>query len=415
MVKSVRYDTGGLRMAVAPHESGPRGTDFPPPLRKHASLAVGPRLCSAPGLPTFTGLSVFYRMQLIKHWAATLEDYVIDLGWSHDGQCLAAAASSGPVSLFAVADGVRRELPGHAEGTNCLAWHPGTALLATGGQDGEVAFWDGATGTAKGRQSLGGAWVEQLAWQPARTTTPTAASTTSAADAAETTADALLAAGAGRRLALLTATGTVRHTFTPAPKTITALAWHPTGGAVASAYFGGVCLWDADDFIAQKEYAYSNGIHALVWSPDGRWLVSGNQDPSVHLWLPEEDQEFHMSGYAMKVKELSFDRSSRWLATGGGEEVCLWDCTGAGPEGREPTMLPQSGRVCAVAFQHRRGTLATAATDGSVHLWSPERRQPLRVTAKLPAAATRLAWSPDDQLLAIGTERGGVYVLRVED
>ena len=33
------------------------------------------------------------------------------------------------------------------------------------------------------------------------------------------------------------------------------------------------------------------GIHALVWSPDNRWLVSGNQDPSVHLWIPEEDVE----------------------------------------------------------------------------------------------------------------------------
>ena len=47
-------------------------------------------------------------------------------------------------------------------------------------------------------------------------------------------------------------------------------------------------------------------------------------------------------------------------------------------------------------------------------LWSPERRQPMRATVRMPAPATRLAWSPDDSLLAIGTEKGIVYVLRCE-
>ncbi|HEY1175559.1 MAG TPA: hypothetical protein VGF17_05335, partial [Phytomonospora sp.] len=155
-------------------------------------------------------------------------------------------------------------------------------------------------------------------------------------------------------------------------------------------------------------------IQALVWSPDNKWLVSGNQDPSVHLWIPETDTELHMSGYETKVKHLSFDHTSRWLATSGGRDACIWDCAGAGPEGREPAMLPHDAPVCAVKFQNRHGLLATAAQDGSVQLWSPERRQPLRATVKMPVPATRLAWSPDDGYLAIGTEKGHVYVLKSE-
>ncbi len=31
-----------------------------------------------------------------------------------------------------------------------------------------------------------------------------------------------------------------------------------------------------------------------------------------------------------------------------------------------------------------------------------------------PAAATKLAWSPDDRFLAIGPEEGAVYVLKSE-
>ncbi len=334
-------------------------------------------------------------MQLTKHWAAQLDDYVIDLGWSADGTRLAAAASSGPVSLFATIDGARTDLPGHDDGANCLAWHPAQpALLATGGQDAKVKLWDADSAQHTASAGVGGAWIEHLAWSP---------------DGAK------LAVAAGRQLAFLRADGSTLHTFKPAPKTISAIAWQPAGGCLASAYFGGVCLWDADDFIAQKEFAYANGIHALVWSPDNRWLVSGNQDPSVHLWLPDTTDEFHMSGYEGKVKELSFDRDSHWLATGGGQDACLWDCTGAGPEGREPTMLPHQAKVCAVAFQHAHGLLATASQDGVVQLWSPERPKPLRATVKMPVPATKLAWSPDDGLLAVGSEKGVVYVLKVED
>ena len=77
-------------------------------------------------------------------------------------------------------------------------------------------------------------------------------------------------------------------------------------------------------------------------------------------------------------------------------------------------MLPHEAPVCAVKFQHSHGLLATGSQDGIVRLWSPERRQPLRATVKMPSPATKLAWSPDDRFLAIGSERGAVYVLKSE-
>ena len=71
---------------------------------------------------------------------------------------------------------------------------------------------------------------------------------------------------------------------------------------------------------SKRNFPYAaNGIHALVWSPDSKWLVSGNQDPSVHLWIPAQDIELHMSGLQeTKVKHLAFDpyeplaRDRRW-------------------------------------------------------------------------------------------------------
>jgi len=77
-------------------------------------------------------------------------------------------------------------------------------------------------------------------------------------------------------------------------------------------------------------------------------------------------------------------------------------------------MLPHDAPVCALAFQKSHGILATGAEDGTLELWSPERKNPLRATVKMPAAATKIAWSPNDTFLAIGSTQGIVYVLKCE-
>ena len=366
-------------------------------------------------------------MQFAKHWAATLDDYAIDLAWSPDGSLLAVASAAGCITLYDAATGaVKHALAGHENGANALAWMPAlqrtndrdqktdptnthqspvlrppsSGMLATGGQDGCVRFWDAATGAQTAEVKLGNAWVEHLAWQ-------------SPGNAERSTPNAqFLFAAAGRKLVVLRPDGSIAHTFPDAPKTISALAWRPDGSACAAACFGQAVVWDATTFNAQNEFPYGNAIYALTWSPDNRWLVAGCHDNAVHLWVPAEDLELHMSGYETRLKELSFSHDSKWLATGGGKDVCVWDCAGAGPEGREPLQLPQTGRTTAVAFQHQHGLLATGDAGGVFTLWAPTRKNPMVAEVKMPSAATKFAWSADDSLLAVGTEKGAVYVFK---
>jgi len=340
-------------------------------------------------------------MNLAKHWAAGLDDFVIDLSWSPDGTTLAAASAAGGITLFDADSGkVRHALAGHEGGANGLAWC-GDALLATGGQDGCVRWWDAAAGRPAAEAKLGNDWVEHLACagSPPR-----------------------LFAAAGRKLVALRPDGTVAHAFPEFPKTISALAVLPASvppgsaqrppAAVAAACFGLVRVFDAATSAPLKEYAYGNAIYALTWSPDRRWLVAGCHDNAVHLWAPAEDLELHMSGYETRLKELSFSRDSRWLATGGGRDACVWDCSGPGPEGREPTPLPHNARVCAVAYQQAHGMLATGDQSGVFTLWDPTRKNPMFAEVTMPAAATRFAWRADDSLLAVGTEKGQVFTFR---
>lgn len=379
-------------------------------------------------------------MQFAKHWAAALDDYAIDLAWSPDGSLLAVASAAGGVTLFDAATGtVKHALAGHADGANALAWMPAlqrtddgrprtdetnpapssalrapsSDLLASGGQDGCVRLWNPLTGAQAAEVKLGNAWVEHLAWQVVAGGADPGPGSTSPATAP------LLFAAAGRKLVAIKPDGAVAHTFPDAPKTISALAAAPASASrssstvIAAACFGHVALWNTTDFSAHKEFPYGNAVYALTWSPDGRWLVAGCHDNAVHLWAPAEaDLELHMSGYETRLKELSFSSDSRWLATGGGREACVWDCSGAGPEGREPLLLPHESRVCAVAFQHSHGLLASGSAKGEFTLWMPSRKNPLVAEVTMPSAATKFAWRGDDALLAVGTERGQVFVFK---
>ena len=383
-------------------------------------------------------------MQFSKHWATTLDDYAIDLAWSPDGTLLAAASAAGGITLYAAAGGsVKHVLPGHENGANCLAWMPrqrtedreqktasinpdpssvlrplSSDILATGGQDGCVRFWDATTGRQTAEVKLGNAWVEHLAWVAAAGVVDPGPGSASPAIAP------LLFAAAGKKLVALKPDGSIAHTFPDAPKTISALAARPVsslpspasaasgGPAVAAACFGHVVVWDTTTFTAQKEFPYGNAIYALTWSPDNRWLIAGCHDNAVHLWVPAEDLELHMSGYETRLKELSFSPDSKWLATGGGRDACVWDCTGAGPEGREPLLLPHNARVCALAFQHRSDLLAAGSANGEFTLWSPSRNNPMVAEVRMPSAATKFDWRADDTLLAVGTEKGQVFVFK---
>ncbi len=123
-----------------------------------------------------------------------------------------------------------------------------------------------------------------------------------------------------------------------------------------------------------------------------------------------------MWGYATKVRELSWDRTSRFLATGGGPDVIVWDCAGKGPEGTTPIQLRlHEPFVSALAYQRTGSLLASAGLDGRVAVWQPTASARPLASTVLGASIVALAWSPDDKHLAVGTEAGEVRVLKVSD
>jgi WD40 repeat protein len=144
-------------------------------------------------------------------------------------------------------------------------------------------------------------------------------------------------------------------------------------------------------------------------SPNDAYIATGNQDESVHFWFVETRRDLEMWGYASKVRELAWDARSRLLATGGSNDVVIWDMSGKGPEGSRPLVLRRhTALLGALHFQHRGSLLASGGQDGLVVQWSPLTRKTLRSVGSLDSPITALSWSPDDQFLIAGSRDGTI-------
>jgi len=334
-------------------------------------------------------------------WHAKLDDFITSVAWSPEGGRLAAASVSGQVAIYDMAQGRAIHLleQAHADGCDALAWRPDGQALATAGRDGAWKIWDAVEGKVLVEHKAGAMWAEHLAWSPK----------------AIGERGYLLALGAGNKVSLWNEQGASVGEAMTFPRTVTDVAWVLGGTTLAVATSAGVSLRDPLTGKEERNFASNDPILNMAFSPSGKWLMTGNQDCSVHVWNTDNNTEMHMRGYAAKVRQLAWHRGSRWLAAGGGDVVSVWDCSGRGPEGRTPTLLEwHPDQISALHYQPEGDWLASGARDGSVAVWSPTQRQSLIGGVKISSGVTRIAWSPDGKLFAATGEGGEVQLLTVE-
>ena len=287
----------------------------------------------------------------------------------------------------------------HADGCDALAWRPDGKALATAGRDGQWKLWGLADGKNLVTHAAGASWPEHLAWNP----TPTGER------------GPLLALGAGNQVTLWTGQGEQAGDAIKFTKTVAEMAWILGGTTLAVATSTGVSLRDPLTGSEERIFHSREPVLNMAFSHSGKWLMTGNQDCSVHVWNTDNGGEMHMRGFAAKVRQLAWHRAGRWLAAGGGDAISVWDCSGRGPEGRTPMILEwHTDLISALHYQPEGDWLASGARDGGIGVWSPTQRQNQISRAKIESGVTRLAWSPDGKLLAATGECGEVQVLAVE-
>ncbi|SAL54628.1 WD domain, G-beta repeat [Caballeronia sordidicola] len=327
---------------------------------------------------------------LAAQWASAAGDYVNRLCWSPDGRLLAVATADGAVAVHDACEGRlcwRQEV--HGLGTTALAWSPDGKRLASGGQDNRLCLW-AAEGSELQRQPAGRGWVGTLAWS----------------------AGGVLASIAGRELKLWDDEGRLQQSFEAADSTLTGLQWL-RGGQLLTAGYGMVARWQPGHDEPVRCYPWKASLLNLAVSPDEQIITAGCQEGAIHLWYANTGEDFQMSGYPTKVRHTAWSADSRYFATGGGEELIIWDCAGAGPKNTEPDYQSvHQAPISAIAFSHGDGRVASGGEDGQVFVYDARARMLLGGLTGEPAISA-LAWQPGDALLALGDAQGGIRICSV--
>ena len=219
--------------------------------------------------------------------------------------------------------------------------------------------------------------------------------------------DGAVAWSAGKTAHVLTKKGEDR-TY-EAPSTVAGLAFAPKGFRVALAHYNGVTLWFPNAAGAKPETLEWKGSHlSVAFSPDGKFLVTSMQEPTLHGWRLADAKHMRMSGYSARVRSLSWTADGDFLATSGSEQLILWPFDGKdGPMGRQPKLqAPSAARVSVVACHPRQPVVAVGYADGAVVLVRSDDGALIRVKAEGASPVSALGWAASGQTLAFGTEAG---------
>lgn len=284
--------------------------------------------------------------------------------------------------LFVAGDGTERRVAVHAGGILSVA-SDGSRIL-TGGDDGKVV----ATDTKGEHETIATdpkhRWIDRVALGP----------------------DGAIAWSAGKQAFVRTAKGEVKSL--DLPSSVGGLAFAPKGLRLAIAHYGGASLWFPNAQAAPETLSWKGSHVDVLFSPDGKFLVTAMQEPMLHGWRLMDGKDMRMSGYSGKVASMAFTAGGKWLATSGSEQLILWPFSAKdGPMGKQPRMVaPYEKRVVAVACHPKQEIIAGGFEDGLVMLARIE--DGAEILARRPGTApiSALAWNADGSKLAFGSEDG---------
>jgi WD40 repeat protein len=269
-----------------------------------------------------------------------------------------------------------------------LHWLATQAGVITGGDDGRVVLTRFADPIIELYRAPG-CWIDALAFDPGA---------------------GLVAAATGRSVRVIEPGRLEVVRFDGHPSTVAALAFTPSGDAVAAAHYGGVTLHVFRQGV--RQFCRKGSMVAVTVSPDARFVVAGAQDREVVVWPVAGGEPMEMTGYGGKPTALSWSGDGGHLATSGADGVIVWPFGGRrGPFGRRPLELAPERKalVTAVAFHPRDRRIAFGYRDGYAAVIGFS-GAPETVAEADGEAVTALAWAPDGYKLAVCGDGGRVAV-----